>query len=197
MTEDVSYDRSTALLVVDVQNDFSDPNGSLYVRGGEDVVPLLNAEVNRAVDAGALVVYTQDWHPPRTPHFVTDGGPWPVHCVAETWGAAFHPDLKVVGPSIRKGTSGEDGYSGFTMAEPDTGAQRATGLESLLREHDITRVVIGGLATDYCVKETGLDAARAGFDTVVLGGAIRAVDVNEGDGDRAVAELSAAGVVVA
>ena len=196
MTGDVSYDRSTALLVVDVQNDFSDPNGNLYVRGGEEVVPLLNAEVNRAVEAGALVVYTQDWHPARTPHFVTDGGPWPVHCVAETWGAEFHPDMKVVGPSIRKGTSGEDGYSGFTMAEPDTGAQRATGLESLLREHDITRVVIGGLATDYCVKETGLDAVRAGFDTVVLGDAIRAVDVNEGDGDRAVAELSAAGVVV-
>ena len=197
MTEDVSYDRSTALLVVDVQNDFSDPNGSLYVRGGEEVVPILNVEVNRAVEAGALVVYTQDWHPPRTPHFVTDGGPWPVHCVAETWGAAFHPDLNVVGPSIRKGTSGEDGYSGFTMAEPDTGAHRATGLESLLREHDIMRVVIGGLATDYCVKETGLDAVRSGFDTVVLGRAIRAVEVNEGDGDRAVAELSAAGVVVA
>jgi nicotinamidase/pyrazinamidase len=152
---------------------------------------------DRAVDAGALVVYTQDWHPPRTPHFVTDGGPWPVHCVAGTWGAALHPDLKVVGPSIRKGTSGEDGYSGFTMAQPESGERRATGLESLLREHDITRVVIGGLATDYCVKETGLDAVRAGFETVVLGAAVRAVDVAEGDGDRALGELSAAGVVIA
>jgi nicotinamidase/pyrazinamidase len=149
------------------------------------------------VDAGALVVYTQDWHPPRTPHFVTDGGPWPVHCVAETWGAAFHPELEVVGPSIRKGTSGEDGYSGFTMAEPESGERRATGLESLLREHDITRVVIGGLATDYCVKETGLDAVRAGFETAVLGRAVRAVDVAEGDGDRALVELSSAGVVIA
>lgn len=194
---DVFYDRATALLVVDVQNDFSDPNGSLYVRGGEDVVPLLNAEIRRAVDAAALVAYTQDWHPPRTPHFVTDGGPWPVHCVAETWGAAIHPDLAVVGPTVRKGTSGEDGYSGFTMAEPETGTQRATGLESLLRERAIERVVIGGLATDYCVKETGLDAVRAGFDTVVLRAAVRAVDLTHGDGDRALTELSAAGVVIA
>jgi nicotinamidase/pyrazinamidase len=199
MTEhdDVFYDRSTALLVVDVQNDFSDASGSLYVPGGEEVVPLLNAEITRAVDAGAVVVYTQDWHPPRTPHFVTDGGPWPVHCVAGTWGAAFHPGLQVVGPTIRKGTSGEDGYSGFAMVEPGTGRKQATALESVLRERGITRVVIGGLATDYCVKETGLDAARAGFDTVVLGGAVRAVDVNEGDGQRALTELSAAGVVIA
>jgi nicotinamidase/pyrazinamidase len=183
--------------VVDVQNDFSDPAGSLYVRGGEAVVPLLNAEVGRAVAAGALVVYTQDWHPPQTPHFTTDGGPWPVHCVAGTWGAAFHPDLEVVGPIIRKGTSGEDGYSGFTMAEPETGAERATGLERLLRDHHITTVVIGGLATDYCVKETGLDARRAGFEAVVLNDAVRAVDVAEGDGDRALRALSDAGVVIA
>jgi nicotinamidase/pyrazinamidase len=197
VTGDVIYDRSTALLVVDVQNDFSDPAGSLYVRGGEEIVPVLNVEIGRAAGAGALVVYTQDWHPPRTPHFAPDGGPWPVHCVADTWGAAFHPDLDVVGPSIRKGTSGEDGYSGFTMAEPATGAERATGLERLLRDNGITKVVVGGLATDYCVKETGLDARRAGFQVIVLHDAIRAVEVAAGDGERAVRALTDAGAQIA
>ena len=85
------YDERTALVVVDVQNDFADPSGSLYVREGEQVVPVVNAEIAQAVAAGALTVYTQDWHPPHTPHFKQDGGIWPVHCVEDTWGSAFHP----------------------------------------------------------------------------------------------------------
>src|SRR5688572_16806546 len=103
------YTPRTALIVVDMQNDFADPSGALYVRDGEQVVPLVNAEVGRAREAGAFVAYTQDWHPEHTPHFEQDGGVWPVHCVQETWGAQFYPELDIDGPVVRKGTSGEDG----------------------------------------------------------------------------------------
>ena len=101
-----TFDPSAVLLVVDVQNDFADPNGSLYVRGGEQVVPLANAEISRAVESDATVMYTQDWHPPSTPHFQKDGGIWPVHCVQGTWGAELHRDLEVAGEVVRKGEDG-------------------------------------------------------------------------------------------
>jgi nicotinamidase/pyrazinamidase len=192
-----TYDARTALVVVDVQNDFADPAGALSVPGGVAVVPTVNDEIAAARSAGATVVYTQDWHPPRTPHFVTDGGPWPVHCVRDTWGAELHPDLQVVGPTVRKGTGGEDGYSGFTMRDPLTGQEASTGLDELLRERGVERVVVVGLALDYCVKATALDAMRLGYHVEVLLRATAAVDVQPGDGDRAVAELAAAGVVVA
>ena len=117
------YDARTALVVVDVQNDFADPAGSLSVSGGEEVVARASDQARAAAAAGALVVYTQDWHPAVTPHFAKDGGIWPVHCVADTWGAALHPDLVVAGPRIRKGSNGEDGYSGFTMRDPETGEE--------------------------------------------------------------------------
>ncbi|MFL5778727.1 MAG: isochorismatase family protein [Chloroflexota bacterium] len=187
------YDPRTALLVVDVQNDFADQGGSLAVRGGETIVPFVNAEVAAATDAGAQVVYTQDWHPETTPHFAKDGGIWPVHCVARTWGAEFHPALEVVGPSVHKGANGEDGYSGFTMRDPVSGETIPTELEALLRDRAIERVVIAGLATDYCVKATALDAIRLGFATAVLTDAIAAVDLEPGDGERALDELVAAG----
>jgi nicotinamidase/pyrazinamidase len=188
-----AYDSSTALIVVDVQNDFADPNGSLYVSGGETIVPVVNEEMARARDAGALVIYTQDWHPESTPHFQRDGGIWPVHCVQETWGAAFHPDLEVNGDVVRKGTGGEDGYSGFTIRDPASGAERSTELADLLRDREIRRVVVVGLATDYCVKETALDAVRLGFETTVRAEAMRAVDLQPGDGDRALEEMASAG----
>jgi len=190
------YDAATALIVVDIQNDFADPDGSLYVPGGEEILPLANEEIRRAVAAGALVVYTQDWHPETTPHFEKDGGIWPVHCVAGTWGARFHPDLAVDGPSIRKGTSGEDGYSGFSIRDPETGEENATGLAILLAGRDITRAVVIGLALDYCVKATALDAARKGLKTRVLLRATRAVDLEDGDGLKAVEELRSGGVTV-
>jgi nicotinamidase/pyrazinamidase len=190
------YDPNTALLVVDVQNDFADPAGSLSVSGGEEVVPVANREIERALDAGALVVYTQDWHPESTPHFQKDGGIWPVHCVQGTWGADFHPDLKVVGEIVRKGTGGEDGYSGFTVRDPRSGEVEGTALESILRARGVERLVVMGLATDYCVKETALDGAAKGFDTVVLLEGIRAVDLRPGDGDRALDEVKRAGVDV-
>jgi nicotinamidase/pyrazinamidase len=190
------YDAHTALIVVDVQNDFADPAGSLYVSGASDVVKMVNGEARRATEAGALVVYTQDWHPASTPHFARDGGIWPVHCVADSWGAAFHPALDVVGPSVKKGSNGEDGYSGFTMKDPATGATTPTQLEGLLRSQGITKVVVVGLATDYCVSATALDATRLGFGTEVLQDAIAAVDLADGDGAKAVAAMAAAGCVL-
>jgi nicotinamidase/pyrazinamidase len=192
----MDYDAATALIVVDVQNDFADPAGSLHVKGGEEVVPVIDSEIERATAAGALVVYTQDWHPPDTPHFEKDGGIWPVHCVKGTWGAELHPDLNVVGEVVRKGTQGEDGYSGFTVKDPRSGDEQATQLESLLRERDIRRVVITGLATDYCVKATALDATRKGFTTSLLTEAMRAVDREPGDGERALDEVRRAGATI-
>jgi nicotinamidase/pyrazinamidase len=193
-----TYDPATALIVVDVQNDFADPGGSLYVAGGEKVVEAANAQIERAVTDGATVVYTQDWHPPTTPHFAKDGGAWPVHCVRDTWGAAFHPDLKVIegGPVVRKGTGGEDGYSGFTVADFTTGDRSPTELEGILRAREVWRLVIAGLATDYCVQYTAIDGATHGFATVVLAGAVAAVNMDPGDGDDAFEAMRAAGVAI-
>jgi nicotinamidase/pyrazinamidase len=188
------YHPGTALVVVDVQNDFADPAGSLYVHGGEQVVPIINEEVRGAEREGAFVVYTQDWHPPSTPHFAKDGGIWPVHCVQDTWGAAFYPDLEVRGPVVRKGTGGEDGYSGFTVADPETGARSETGLEAMLRQHEVQELVVVGLATDYCVKATALDAAAKGFHTTVLRQAVRAVNLKPGGDQDAFTEMEAAGI---
>ena len=190
------YDPTTALVIVDVQVDFADSTGALAVAGGSDVVPVINDEAAAALRAGGFVVYTADWHPPRTPHFVTDGGIWPVHCVMGTRGAEFHPGLVVDGPVVRKGTHGEDGYSGFTMRDPATGDTLPTELEGLLRDRAIRRVLVSGLATDYCVKATALDSARLGFETAVLVDGIRAVDLQPGDGDRAIDEMAAAGVAI-
>ena len=189
------YDSRTSLIVVDFQNDFAAPAGSLSVSGGLSILPTINAEIAAATAVGAAVVYTQDWHPESTPHFARDGGIWPVHCVGGTWGAELHPELIVDGPRVRKGANGEDGYSGFTMRDPVTGDTTATQLEGLLRERDVSRVIVCGLATDYCVKATALDGVRLGFETVLLVDAVRAVDLTPGDGDRAIDEMTAAGVV--
>ena len=192
------YDPQTALLVVDVQNDFADPAGSLSVASGEAVVGHANSEIAMAQGAGALVVFTQDWHPESTPHFAKDGGIWPVHCVADTWGAALHPDLAVPddAPRVRKGVNGEDGYSGFTMRDPVTGETIPTELERLLRDRAIGRVVVVGLATDYCVMATALDAVRLGFGASVLVDAVAAVNLEPGDGERALEAMREAGVAM-
>jgi nicotinamidase/pyrazinamidase len=192
------YRPGVALIVVDVQNDFADPAGGLSVRGGADIVPAINGEVALAGANGALVVYTQDWHPEHTPHFAKDGGIWPDHCIRDTWGAAFHPALVVAAeaPVVHKGANGEDGYSGFTMRDPVGGTIIPTELEAMLRAAGVRDVVVVGLATDYCVKATALDAARLGFATTVLTDAIAAVDLQPGDGDRALDELRDAGVVL-
>lgn len=192
----LQYDEQVALVVVDVQNDFADPRGNLYVRDGDAVIPIVNDEVRAAEQGGATVVYTQDWHPPTTPHFQKDGGTWPVHCVAGTWGAELHPDLLVKGDRVRKGTGGEDGYSGFTMADPTTGDTRSTGLDDLLKDGGAGRVVVVGLALDVCVKATALDGIRLGYETTVLSAGTRPVELAEGDGERALTEMRDAGVLL-
>jgi nicotinamidase/pyrazinamidase len=190
------YGPNVALVIVDVQSDFADPSGSLSVRDGAEIVPLLNAEIERALEAGSAVVYTQDWHPAHTPHFAQDGGIWPVHCVADSPGAGLHPDLIVKGPVIRKGTHGEDGYSGFSMRNPAGGVPVPTDLDATLAKGGATRLVVCGLATDYCVKATALDGVRLGYDTAVLLDGIRAVNLQPGDGDKALDEMAEAGVTL-
>lgn len=193
-----SYDDRTALVVVDLQNDFADPAGSLSVEGGEAIVPRVNQALREALDARALVVATQDWHPQSTPHFEKDGGVWPVHCVAGTWGAELHPafELAADAPRVRKGSNGEDGYSGFTMRDPSSGEETPTELERMLRARGVERVVVCGLATDYCVKATALDAVRLGFDTSLLVDAVAAVNVDRDDGERALSAMRDAGVAL-
>lgn len=190
------FSAGTALIVVDVQNDFAHPDGSLFVSGAPDVLPFINSTVAEATAAGALVVRTQDWHPPVTPHFASSGGLWPDHCVADTWGSAFHDDLQAAGPVVRKGVGGEDGYSGFTVRDPQSGAETPTKLATLLRERDADKIVVVGLATDYCVAATAIDGATLGFDTTVLADGISAVNLQTGDGSRAVAAMVEAGATV-
>jgi nicotinamidase/pyrazinamidase len=187
------YDPQTALIVVDVQNDFADPAGSLYVREGETVVPVANDEVAAAGEAGAAVVYTQDWHPDSTPHFQKDGGLWPVHCVRDSWGAKFHPDLRVSGDVVRKGTKGEDGYSAFSGRDPLSGDTAPTVLHRMLDELGVQRIVVCGLATDFCVVETVTDARELGYPVAVLRDGIRAVDRTPGAGDLALQRMRDAG----
>jgi nicotinamidase/pyrazinamidase len=186
-----------ALIVVDMQNDFADPKGSLYVNGADRVIANVNREILKATAEGRFVVYTQDWHPETTPHFQKDGGVWPVHCVAESWGADFHPRVVVAGPSVHKGVDGNDGYSGFTTRDPQTGEQSSTELHDLLRERGVSSVRVCGLALDYCVKETAADAVRLGYDVTVVTDATAPVEVNPGDGEAAAEELAAAGVELA
>jgi nicotinamidase/pyrazinamidase len=190
------YDAATALIVVDLQNDFADPAGGLSVAGGTTVVPRINTEIEAARAGGAATFYTQDWHPESTPHFEKDGGIWPVHCVAGTWGAELHPDLTVAGPIVRKGANGEDGYSGFMMRDPLTGETKPTELEGLLRERNITKVFVCGLATDYCVNATAIDATRLGFETHVLAHLCMPVNLRAGDDQRAIKAMQDAGVQV-
>lgn len=173
-----------ALIVVDVQNDFC-PGGALAVPDGDAVVE----PINRMAREAPLVIATRDWHPADHGSFAERGGPWPVHCVAGTAGAELHPGIERdrVDVVLDKGQAlDRDGYSGF----------EGTELERLLREHDVDTVDITGLALDYCVKATALDARRAGLNVVVHRGATRAVEVEPGDGERAVEELRAAGVEV-
>ena len=178
---------SDALIVVDVQNDFV-PGGALAVPHGDEVVPRVRELIDS--DAFDLVVATRDWHPPDHASFREQGGPWPVHCVADSEGAQLHPALDAarVDVIVDKGTDpATEGYSGF----------EGTGLETLLRERGVDRVTVAGLATDYCVKNTALDALRAGFHVTVDTSATRGVDVQPGDSERALEELRAAGAALA
>jgi nicotinamidase/pyrazinamidase len=176
-----------ALVVVDVQNDFC-PGGALGVEHGDEVVAPLNRLIEEFLSRGELVVKSRDWHPPQTKHFAAHGGTWPVHCVRETRGAEFHPAL-LDDPAIvvvSKGLGDEDDYSAFD----------GTDLLQLLRGRGVTEVWVGGLATDYCVKETVLAALREGFKVKAVEDAIRAVNLQPSDGARAVAEMRRAGAEI-
>jgi nicotinamidase/pyrazinamidase len=173
-----------ALIVVDMQNDFCS-GGALAVPDGDAVID----PINRLAEQTEFVVATRDWHPPDHASFAENGGIWPVHCVRDTPGAQLHPriDSSQIDAIVDAGrTADREGYSGFEDTE----------LEQLLRGRDVDTVHVAGLALDYCVKATALDARRAGFDVVVHRDATRAVEVQPGDGGRAIDELRAAGVQV-
>ena len=179
-----------ALLLVDVQNDFC-PGGALPVPGGDEVVPLLNEYIRRFEDAGLPVFTSRDWHPAITQHFREAGGPWPPHCVQDTSGAAFHPDLRIPPEAevITKGTSTEDhGYSAFDGVD-DQGRPFA----ETLRANGIRELFVAGLATDYCVLNTVVDALDNGFDVALLLDGIRGIDVTPGDVAHALDRMKAAG----
>jgi nicotinamidase/pyrazinamidase len=176
-----------ALIIVDFQNDFT-PGGALGVDGGDAIAERLN-ELARSGDYD-LVVATRDWHPPDHGSFAAQGGPWPEHCVQGTAGAELHPalDRALVDVVVDKGQDpATEGYSGF----------EATNLAELLRERDVEHVTVVGLATDYCVKNTALDALRAGFGVTVDSTAVRAVELEPGDGQRALEDVRAAGGSIA
>lgn len=176
-----------ALLVVDVQNDFC-PGGTLAVAHGDEVVPPLNKLITEFLERGEPVFKTRDWHPPNTKHFADFGGTWPVHCVQNTKGAQFHPGLidDIHIRTISKGLGDEDCYSAFD----------GTDLALQLRRLGVDEIWVGGLTTDYCVKTTVLDGLKEGLKVKVLEKAIRAVDLNPGDGERAIAEMRAAGAEI-
>ena len=174
-----------ALLIIDFQNDFT-AGGALEVPGGDDIAE----PVKRLADRIHLVFATRDWHPPDHASFEAQGGPWPVHCVRGTHGADFHPAMREVELDVvvDVGRGREDeGYSGFEKSD----------LAQILRDHDVTEVYVCGLATDYCVRASAIDACREGFEVTVVEDAVRGVEVNEGDSERAFADMRDAGAVVA
>ena len=176
-----------ALLVVDVQNDFC-PGGTLAVPHGDEVVPPLNKLIDEFLERGNPVYLSRDWHPLKTKHFSAYGGTWPVHCVQNTSGAEFHPALRH-DPRIKvisKGLGDKDSYSAFDE----------TDLVTELRKQGVEEVVVGGLATDYCVKNSVLDAIKNGFHVKAVEDAMRPVELQPGDGEKAIAEMRAAGAEI-
>ena len=191
-----TFDPTAALVVVDMQHDFADPAGSLHVSGGEELLPGIVEQIEGTIAAGGLVVYTQDWHPEHTPHFAADGGIWPVHCVIGSPGAEFVPGLPVTGPVVRKGSGPEDGYSGFSVINLDTGVTAGTELSTILDENGIMAITVVGLAGDWCVKATAIDGVALGYRTTVPLSLTRFVELNPGDTQAAIAAMKAAGVSV-
>jgi nicotinamidase/pyrazinamidase len=180
----MKIDKQTALVVVDVQNDFC-PNGALPVADGDKVVKPLNKYIEKIRAAGAAIIYTRDWHPSDHNSFKTQGGPWPPHCVQGTQGAGFHPDLVVPteGEIVSKADKKDEAYSFF----------QGTNLAESLHKRGIKRLLVGGLATDYCVKETVLDGLREGFEVFHLDDASRGVNIKPDDSEHALREMVAKG----
>jgi len=182
-------DTASVLLVTDVQNDFC-PGGALGVPGGDDVIPRINAYIRFFQQAGASVIASRDWHPPGHCSFQGQGGPWPPHCIQGSWGSQFHQNLVLatgVGIVSKATDAGHEAYSAF----------EGTTLEERLRDLEADKLYVTGLATDYCVKNTVLDARRLGFQVIVLADAIRGIDVNPGDSARALEEMVDAGALLA
>ena len=182
--------RVPALLVVDVQNDFC-PGGALAVSSGDTVVPALNRMIEWTAKRGGAVYASRDWHAPKASHFKEFGGVWPVHCVQETPGARFYPGLRLPADAtvVTKGDRPDsDGYSAFEGHTP-TGKSFADDL----KEKGIRHLHVGGLATDYCVRHSVLDALESGFDVTLLTDAVKGVDVNPGDSAKALEEMRRAG----
>ena len=180
----VEIDKHTALVVVDVQKDFC-PGGALAVREGDKVVPVLNKYIEKFRKAGAPIIFTRDWHPSSHSSFRDQGGPWPQHCIRNTQGAKFHPDLAKPRPEeiVSKADKKDEAYSFF----------QGTELAGKLRQRGIRRLLVGGLATDYCVKETVLDGLKYGFEVYHLDDASRGVNVKPDDTERALQEMTAKG----
>src|SRR5512138_562618 len=185
-------DAHCALLIVDLQNDFC-PGGALGISGGDEIVPLINRAIAHFSASGLPIIASRDWHPAQTSHFKAYGGLWPPHCIQGTDGAAFHPDLRLPPETIivSKGTNpSRDDYSAFQASDA-----HGTPLPELLAAQGITHIYICGLATDYCVKETVLNARRCGIAATVLIDAVRGVDLTPGDSERAVEAMCAAGAI--
>jgi nicotinamidase/pyrazinamidase len=193
VTEYSRDEQSPALLVVDVQNDFC-PGGALAVPDGQAVIPVLNRLAARVAALGFPVYASRDWHPDGSRHFQANGGRWPRHCMAGTTGARLHPDLDLPPGTlvVTKGTGvDEDGYSAFEGSIAGRGSLLAD-----LRARGVTELIVGGLATDYCVRASALDARREGFAVTLVSDGVGAVNLQPGDGDRALEEMKAAGVVL-
>jgi len=184
----MSNNKKKALIVVDVQNDFC-PGGSLAVANGDEVVAPLNKLIKEFLDRGEPVFKSRDWHPATAKHFAVYGGVWPVHCVQNTRGAEFHKDLSddpritIISKGIDESA---DGYSAFD----------GTSLAQILHDEGVTEVWVGGLATDYCVKHTVLDALRQGFEVKALADSMRPVNIKPDDGASAIAEMRSAGAEI-
>jgi len=182
-----------ALLVVDIQRDFC-AGGALAAPGSVEIIPAVNRHVADASSRGIPVYATRDWHPAVTSHFKAYGGDWPPHCVQGTAGAQFHPDLKLPPDAIIVNKGDDPQRHGYSAFDGHTSAGKA--LLDDLRDRRITRVYVAGIATDYCVRESALDALRAGLEVRVLPDAIAGIDVRPGDAQRALDEISAAGAQI-
>ena len=183
----VGITKSSALIIVDVQNDFL-PGGALPVPNGDQVIVPLNNYIRVFRERNLPIIATRDWHPENHISFKNRGGPWPPHCIKNTWGAEFPKELTLPSDVIiisKAFREDEEAYSGF----------QGTNLDNVLKELGVDRLFIGGLATDYCVKATVLDALRLGYQVMLLLDAIRGVDVNPGDSEKAIREMISSGAI--
>ncbi|MEI6271597.1 MAG: isochorismatase family protein [Chloroflexota bacterium] len=192
--------RRRALVIVDMQRDFAHLGGSLFIPRAPEIVPTLIALIEEARREGAPIAWSQDWHPSQTPHFNAYGGTWPAHCIAGSAGAELIPELEpLMTPEdivIRKGVNGEDGYSAFNVRDPLTAVEQPTELDTKLQELKIELITIAGVATDWCVRASALDALKAGYAVEVVRAAVAGVNLQPADSDAALYEIAAAGGVI-